>query len=50
MVGRSCESTNKQLRFRAKHGLIRLERSAIVVLHRDKLAEVTAQGFGLDPS
>ena len=44
IVGKSRESTNKQLRSWAKHGLIRLERGAIVVLHRDKLAEVAAQG------
>ena len=42
--------TNKQLRSWAKPRLIRLERGAIVVVHRDKLAEVAAQGFGLDPS
>jgi CRP-like cAMP-binding protein len=50
IVGRSRESTNKQLRSWAKHGLIRLERGAVVVLHREKLAELAAQGFGLDPS
>ena len=50
IVGRSRESTNKQLRSWAKHGLIRLERGAIVVLQREKLAELAAQGFGLDPS
>ena len=46
IVGRSRESTNKQLRAWAKHGLIRLERGAITVLQRDKLAEVAAQGSG----
>jgi CRP-like cAMP-binding protein len=50
IVGRSRESTNKQLRAWAKHGLIRLERSAVTVLQRDKLAEVAAQGSGIDPS
>jgi CRP/FNR family transcriptional regulator, cyclic AMP receptor protein len=46
IVGRSRESTNKQLRSWAKDGLIRLERRAVVILNRDKLAEVAAQGFG----
>ena len=50
IVGRSRESTNKQLRAFAKHGLIRLERGAVVVLHRDRLAEMAAQGFGVDPA
>ena len=50
IVGKSRESTNKQLRSWAKHGLIRLERGAVVVLHRDKLAEMAAQGFGVDPA
>jgi CRP/FNR family transcriptional regulator, cyclic AMP receptor protein len=50
IVGRSRESTNKQLRAWAKHGLIRLERGAVTVLRRDRLAEVAAQGSGLDSS
>jgi CRP/FNR family transcriptional regulator, cyclic AMP receptor protein len=50
IIGRSRESTNKQLRSWAKDGLIRLERGAIVVLHRDKLAEAAAEAFGVDPS
>jgi CRP/FNR family transcriptional regulator, cyclic AMP receptor protein len=50
IVGRSRESTNKQLRAWAKHGLIRLERGAVTVLRRDKLAEVAAQGSELDSS
>ena len=49
IIGRSRESTNKQLRSWAKHGLLRLERGAVMVLHRDKLAEVAAQGFGSIP-
>jgi CRP/FNR family transcriptional regulator, cyclic AMP receptor protein len=49
IIGRSRESTNKQLRSWAKHGLVRLERGAVMVLHRDKLAEVAAQGFGSIP-
>jgi CRP-like cAMP-binding protein len=50
IIGRSRESTNKQLRAWARHGLIRLERGAVTVLHRDKLAELAAQGSGLDSS
>jgi len=50
IVGRSRESTNKRLRAWAKHGLIRLERGAVVVLRRDKLAKVAAQGSWVDPS
>jgi CRP-like cAMP-binding protein len=50
IIGRSRESTNKQLRSWANRGLIRLERGVVMVLHRDKLAEVAAQSFGVDPS
>jgi CRP/FNR family cyclic AMP-dependent transcriptional regulator len=50
IIGRSRESTNKQLRIWAKHGWIRLERGAVTVLHRDNLAEVAAQGSELDSS
>ena len=50
IIGRSRESTNKQLRAWAKDGLIRLERRAVVVLDRDRLAELAAQGLGVDPS
>jgi CRP/FNR family transcriptional regulator, cyclic AMP receptor protein len=49
IIGRSRESTNKQLRSWAKHGLIRLQRRAVVILHPDKLAEVAAQGSWADP-
>jgi CRP/FNR family transcriptional regulator, cyclic AMP receptor protein len=48
IIGRSRESTNKQLRSWAKDGLIRLERGAVSVLDRDKLGALAAQG--LDPS
>jgi len=48
IIGKSRESTNKQLRSWSKHGLIRLERAAVVILRRDKLAEVAAQGSGLN--
>ena len=49
IIGRSRESTNKQLRSWAKHGLIRLQRRAVVILHPDKLAAVAAQGSWADP-
>ncbi len=50
IIGRSRESTNKQLRIWAKHGWIRLERGAVTVLHRDKLAEISESEAELDPS
>jgi len=50
IIGRSRESTNKQLRNWAKHEWIRLERGAVTVLRRDKLAEVAAEGSELDSS
>jgi CRP/FNR family transcriptional regulator, cyclic AMP receptor protein len=50
IIGRSRESTNKQLRNWTKQGWIRLERGAVTVLHRDKLAEVAAEGSDLDSS
>jgi CRP-like cAMP-binding protein len=43
IIGRSRESTNRQLRSWAKRGLIRLERGAVVVLRREKLTKVAAQ-------
>ena len=48
IIGRSRESTNKQLHSWVKDGLIRLERGAVSVLDRDKLDALAAQG--LDPS
>jgi CRP-like cAMP-binding protein len=48
IIGRSRESTNKQLRAWAKQGWIHLERGAVTVLQRDKLVEVAAQGSELD--
>jgi CRP/FNR family cyclic AMP-dependent transcriptional regulator len=50
IIGRSRESTNKQLRNWAKLGWVRLERGAVTVLRRDKLAEVAAEGADLDSS
>src|SRR5262245_48866394 len=44
IIGRSRESTNKQLRAWAKHGWIRLERGGVSVLRSDKLNEVAADG------
>ena len=50
IIGRSRESTNKQMSIWAKLGWIRLQRGAITVLRRDKLAEVAAEGAELDSS
>jgi len=50
IIGRSRQSTNQQLRSWAKQGIIHLERGVVVVLNRDKLADVAAQGFGFNPS
>jgi CRP/FNR family transcriptional regulator, cyclic AMP receptor protein len=44
IIGRSRESTNKQLRIWAAHGWIRLERGAVTVLRREKIAEAAAEG------
>ena len=45
IIGRSRESTNKQLRAWAKQGWIRLERGRVCVLWSEKLAEIAAEGF-----
>jgi CRP/FNR family cyclic AMP-dependent transcriptional regulator len=50
IIGRSRESTNKQLRIWEKHGWIRLQRGAVTVLKRDKLSEAAAEGAELDSS
>jgi CRP/FNR family transcriptional regulator, cyclic AMP receptor protein len=50
IVGRSRESTNKQLRAWAKRGWIRLERGSVTVLKADKLAELAAASSDLDGS
>jgi CRP/FNR family cyclic AMP-dependent transcriptional regulator len=50
IIGRSRESTNKQLRVWEKHGWIRLERGAVTVLQRDKIAKAAAEGSDLDSS
>src|SRR5713226_2292759 len=44
IIGRSRESTNKQLRIWAAHGWIRRERGAVTVLRREKIAEAAAEG------
>jgi len=48
IIGRSREGTNRQLRAWAKDGLIGLERGAITVLQRDKLAEVARNAGAAD--
>jgi CRP/FNR family transcriptional regulator, cyclic AMP receptor protein len=50
IIGRSRESTNKQLRVWAKNGWIRLERGAITVVQPNKLAELAAEGAEFDAS
>jgi CRP/FNR family cyclic AMP-dependent transcriptional regulator len=50
IVGRSRESTNKQLREWAKRGWIRLHWGGVTLLLPDKLAELAAEGVELDPS
>jgi CRP/FNR family transcriptional regulator, cyclic AMP receptor protein len=50
IIGRSRESTNKQLSIWAKRGWIRLQRGGITLLRRDKLAEAAAEGTELDSS
>jgi CRP-like cAMP-binding protein len=50
MIGRSRESTNKQLRAWAKRGWIRLERGGVSVLALDKLSAIAVAGSELDLS
>jgi CRP/FNR family transcriptional regulator, cyclic AMP receptor protein len=50
IVGRSRESTNKQLRAWAKRGWIRLERGSVTVVKADKLVELAAMNSDLDAS
>jgi CRP-like cAMP-binding protein len=50
IIGRSRESTNKQLRVWQKRGWIRLERGGVTVLAPDKLTEIAEEGLELDPS
>jgi CRP/FNR family cyclic AMP-dependent transcriptional regulator len=50
LIGRSRESTNKQLRVWAKQGWVRLQRGAVTVLQPDKLVEVAAEAAELDAS
>lgn len=50
IIGRSRESTNKQLRDWAKRGWVRLERGGVSVLAPDRLAAVAAEGSPFDPS
>jgi len=50
IIGRSRESTNKQLGAWAKQGWIRLERGGVTVLRSEKLNQVAAEGSEFDPS
>lgn len=48
IIGRSRESTNKQLRAWSKHGWIKLDRGGVTVLAADRLVEVAEAGSELD--
>jgi CRP/FNR family transcriptional regulator, cyclic AMP receptor protein len=50
IIGRSRESTNKQLRAWVKRGWVRLERGGVTVVKPDKLAEIAEEGLDLDPT
>jgi CRP-like cAMP-binding protein len=50
MIGRSRESTNKQLRAWAKRGWIKLERGGLVVVAPDKITAAASVDSELDPS
>ena len=50
IIGRSRESTNKQLRAWEKRGWIALERGGVSVLVRDKLEAIAIEGSELDLS
>ena len=50
IIGRSRESTNKQLGAWAKQGWIRLERGGVTVLRSEKLNQVAAEGSEFDAS
>jgi CRP/FNR family transcriptional regulator, cyclic AMP receptor protein len=50
IIGRSRESTNKQLRAWAKRGWIRLERGSVSVVSPENLVAVAAEGSEFDPS
>jgi CRP-like cAMP-binding protein len=50
IIGKSRESTNKQLRAWAKRGWIKLERGGVSVLAAERLAAIAAEGSEFDPS
>ena len=50
IIGKSRESTNKQLRAWVKRGWVRLERGGVSVLAPEKLAALAAEGSELDAS
>jgi CRP-like cAMP-binding protein len=50
IIGRSRESTNKQLRAWVKRGWVRLERGGVSVLEPKKLAALAAEGSEFDSS
>ena len=50
MIGKSRESTNKQLRAWAKRGWVRLERGGVTILAPDRIASLAAEASELDAS
>jgi CRP/FNR family transcriptional regulator, cyclic AMP receptor protein len=50
IIGRSRESTNKQLREWEKRGWVRLERGGLAILAPHKLTEIAEEGLDFDPS
>ncbi len=50
MIGKSRESTNKQLRAWAKRGWVRLERGGVTILAPDRIAALAAEASELDAS
>lgn len=50
IIGRSRESTNKQLRAWTKRGWVRLERGGVTILAPDKLVAIAEEGSDFDPS
>ena len=50
IIGRSRESTNKQLRAWQRRGWVELKRGGVGIVAKEKLAAVAAEGSELDPS
>jgi CRP-like cAMP-binding protein len=50
IIGRSRESTNKQLRAWEKNGWISLQWGAVTLLKPEKLIEIASEDIAFDPS